>query len=109
MFKIEGLDKLQKQLADAQKAFEELDGTLGQVNFDPQDPASIESAIQHVNSLVHQRVGHYSSNPFVGPMIDDMKEAYRSAIIEKAAAARLGDSEASDEEHDSEQDDETNG
>ena len=103
MFKIEGLDKLQKQLADAQKAFEELDGTLGEVSFNPEDPASIEAAIQRVNEMLDERVGHYSSNPFVGPMIGDMKEAYRSAILEKASAARLGDGEG--EELDSDRDD----
>lgn len=89
MIKVEGLDKLQRQVKEAQRAFEELDGTLGQVNFDPEDPASIESAIAQAHATIDERVGMYSGNPFVAPMIGQMKESYRSAIIEKAAAARM--------------------
>jgi hypothetical protein len=83
------LDKFQKQIEEAQRAFAELDGELGVVNFNPEDPGSIEGAIAQVNAIIDERVGMYSTNPFVGPMIDEMKEAYRNGIIEKAAAARL--------------------
>ena len=89
MFKITGLDKLQRELAEAQRALSELDGELGTVNFDPHDPASIEVAIQSVNQMVDQRAGPYASNPVVKPMIEQMKEAYRESIVAKAAAARL--------------------
>lgn len=62
MFKITGLDKLQKNLKDAERALSELDGELGVVNFDPNDPASIEGAIQSVNRMIDERLGEYSSN-----------------------------------------------
>ena len=89
MFKISGLDKLTRELDDAQKAMEALDGELGTVRFDPHDPASIEAAIQEVERLVDERVGSYASNSIVGPLAEQMKERYREAILEKAAAARL--------------------
>lgn len=89
MFKIAGLDKLQKNLKDAQRALSELDGELGVVNFDPNDPASIEGAIQSVNRMIDDRLGEYSSNPIVGPLAEKMKEKYRESILEKAAEARL--------------------
>ncbi|CAM3956552.1 Phage protein [Bordetella tumbae] len=89
MFKITGLDKLQKNLKDAQRALSELDGELGVVNFDPNDPASIEAAIQSVNRMIDERVGEYSANPIVGPLADQMKEKYRESILQKAAEARL--------------------
>ena len=87
--KITGLDKLTKQLEEAQKAFADIDGELGTVSFDPSDPSSIELAINSMNDLVDQRVGRYAANPLVAPLIDAMKEQYRSAILEQAAAARL--------------------
>ena len=91
MFKIEGLDKLQRELEEASKAFEGADGELGTVRFDPNDPGSIEAAISEINRLVDERLGAYDHNPLVGPMISEMKEKYREALLEKAAAARLKD------------------
>jgi hypothetical protein len=89
MLKITGLDKLTNNLEDAKKALEGLDGELGTVRFNPADPGSIEAAIQEVERLVDERLGAYAANPIVGPLAESMKEKYREAIIEKAAAARL--------------------
>lgn len=89
MIKIEGLDKLQRQLKDAERAFQELDGEMGSVTFDPNDPASIEQAIQEMTRMIDERVGGYLSNPIVGPLVDEMKVKYREAIVEKAATQRL--------------------
>lgn len=89
MIKIDGLDKLQKTLSDAQKAAEEIEGELGSVSFNPNDPASIEAAIQNMEGLIDERLGAYASNPIIGPMAEQMKETYRQGIIEKAAEARV--------------------
>lgn len=87
--KVTGFDKLQKELKDAQRALRGLDGELGVVNFNPHDPASIESAINQANQAIDQRVGRYASNSIVGPLILQMKEKYRESILQKAAEARL--------------------
>lgn len=97
MFKITGLDKLSRDLEDAQKAMSEMDGKLGSVSFDPHDPASIEAAIQEVERLIDERLGSYASNPIVGPLAEGMKKQYRQGIIDKAAAARSGEDDASGE------------
>ncbi|ACA19280.1 hypothetical protein M446_4951 [Methylobacterium sp. 4-46] len=94
MLKITGLDEMSRTLEQAQRAFADLDGELGTVRFDPNDPASIEAAIQHAHALIDGKLGDYVSNPLVAPMIEASKERFREAIIERAAAARLkGDSE----------------
>lgn len=87
--KIQGLDKLNRTLSDAQKALSEIDGEIGTVSFDPSDPASIEAAIQDVEKMVDERLGSYASNPIIAPLIDGMKERYREGILDRAAAARL--------------------
>jgi hypothetical protein len=89
MLKIDGLDKLMRELETAQEAIGGLEGELGTVSFDPHDPGSIEGAIQEVGRLVDERLGVYASNPFVAPLIDGLKETQRNAILERAAAARL--------------------
>lgn len=91
MLKIEGLDQLTRDLEQAQKAMAGIDGELGTVKFNPHDPASIDAAVQEVERLVDERLGLYSDNPIVGPMIDAMKEQYRTAIFDKAASARTTD------------------
>ena len=95
MFKITGLDQLTKQLSDAQKTVAALEGDLGTVRFNPDNPASIEAAIQSVNATIDARVGSYDTNPLVAPLIDAAKETFRKRIIGKAAAARLNAKEIS--------------
>ncbi|KKF38678.1 hypothetical protein EYY83_04650 [Hafnia alvei] len=93
MLKITGLDKLQKELKEAQQALGALDGHLGTVHFDPQDPESIETAIQNMNQIVDERVGNYSSNSIIGPLAEQMKQAYREKLLKRAAEARLASDE----------------
>ena len=88
-FKITGFDRLASNLAEAQKALAALDGELGTVRFDPNDPASIDGAVQEIERLVDERLGSYASNPIIGPLAQGMKERSRQAILDRAAAARL--------------------
>lgn len=89
MLKITGIDKLQKELKQAEQALSELDGELGVVKFDPHEPSSIEAAIQSVNQMIDNRIEPYIDNPIVGPLAVQMKEIYRESILQKAAEARL--------------------
>lgn len=89
MLKITGLDKLQKELKQAEQALNELDGELGVVNFDPHEPVSIEAAIQSVHRMIDNRVEPCVDNPIVESLAEQMKESYRENILQKAAEARL--------------------
>ncbi|EMB7853598.1 hypothetical protein VAG69_002222 [Escherichia coli] len=93
MLKVTGLDKLQKELKDAKRILSELDGELGVVKFNPNDPASIESAIQTVNHMIDESIDGCSTNSIVGSLAQQMKETYREGILKKAAEARLTSSE----------------
>jgi hypothetical protein len=48
VFKITGLDKLQKELDDASKAFKALDGELTTLRYNPEEPSSVEAAVRQV-------------------------------------------------------------
>ncbi|MES1795100.1 hypothetical protein ABUU53_26880 [Escherichia coli] len=50
--KITGLDKMQKQLKEVERATEALNGSYD-VHFDANDPVSIENAIQEAYSMVY--------------------------------------------------------
>jgi hypothetical protein len=89
--KIHGLDALNRQMSEASEALKDLDGEIGTVNFNADDPISIEDAIQSMNEMIDAKTARYISNPIIGPLAESMKEKYRIAILEKAAAARLKD------------------
>ncbi|MCS3468512.1 hypothetical protein M2401_002247 [Pseudomonas sp. JUb42] len=86
---LKGLDQLQRQLKEAQEVLKDLDGDLCTVNFDPNDPASIEEAVQQVETVIDECIGRYASNPIIEPLAAEMKERYRSEILERASAARM--------------------
>ena len=87
--KLTGFDKLSKKLKQTGEAVGELDGDLGTLTFNPHDPASIEAAIVQMEQIIDQRLGAGPSNEIIDSIASGMKEQYREAIIERAAAARL--------------------
>lgn len=91
---LKGLDALTRKLKEAEKVAAKFDGDLASVNFDPADPASIESAIQELYSAIDAKTAGYERNDLVQQIADGLKENGRNAILEKAAAARLGDGES---------------
>lgn len=86
---LKGLDDLQKTLSEAQIALEAVNGELGTLSFNPEDPGSVEAAIAESERLVDERLGKYANNSIVGPLMVQMKQSFRAAVIEKAAEARL--------------------
>lgn len=87
--KITGLDKLSRKMDELSKFAKEIDGHLGEVEFDPSDPGDIERAIAEMETTVDQKASSYSRNDAVQNIADKMKEKYRQAILDKAAASRL--------------------
>lgn len=89
--KITGLDKLSRKLDELSKFAKEIDGHLGEVKFNPRDPGEIERAIAEMETMVDEKASSYSHNDAIQNIADQMKEKYRQAILDKAAASRLED------------------
>lgn len=87
--KVTGLDEIIKKTDQLSKFSEEIDGELADVSFDPNDPASIERAIQKINSAIYEKAKSYDRNDWIQNLAQQLSEAARSKILEKAAAARL--------------------
>jgi hypothetical protein len=87
-FSITGLDKLQRDLKDAQQAFASLDGTIATLRFDPHNQASVNAAIQQMESAIDAKTGGYRGNPLVESVAKGLKEQYRKAILERATKER---------------------
>ncbi len=88
MFKIEGLDKLQKELDEVSKAMKSIGGEVATLRFDPDDDSSVASAIRKMENAVDAKVSRYRSNPFVKEMAADIKKEYRSEILKQARRAK---------------------
>ncbi len=85
--KISGLETMQKQIKDVERATEALNGSYD-VHFDANDPVSIENAIQEAYSMVDERASGYTANPMVSPLIEHTKENLRQQILDSAEQQR---------------------
>lgn len=84
MFKIEGLEKLQRQLEEASRAFEALEGEITTTRFKPDDQASVEAAIADMKRAIDSKLARYVGNPLVENVAAKMKEKYEAQILERA-------------------------
>jgi hypothetical protein len=85
---LKGMNELARKMKELERAFAALDGEITSVGFDPNDPQSIELAIQQMEGAIDERVGDSSRNDMVHGIVTEMKERYRLAILERAAAGR---------------------
>jgi|tagenome__1003787_1003787.scaffolds.fasta_scaffold20630659_1 hypothetical protein len=82
------VDKLQRELEDAQRAFQSLEGTIATLAFDPNDQASVNAAIRKIEQAIDAKTSSYRSNALVEAIAKGSKERYRTAILERAAKLR---------------------
>ncbi|SEN05452.1 hypothetical protein SAMN02800694_2624 [Luteibacter sp. UNCMF331Sha3.1] len=88
MIKLDGFDKLTRELRQFEAAMASLDGELATVKLDPEDPGSIERAIMEVESLINSKLADYPGNAMIANMGDQIKDNLRQQIVEKAAQLR---------------------
>ena len=80
---IKGLNKLQREM---QRAFQALDGTIGTLQFQPDDRESVRAAIQEMEAAVDAKIAPYRGNAVVESIAEKSKEAYREKILEVGAS-----------------------
>jgi hypothetical protein len=87
--KIAGLDDFQKQLDQAAKALQSLDGEVTTLKFNPDDPASVEGAVVQMEQAIDLKIAPYRGNQIIEKIAVELKNKYRQTIHDRAAAARL--------------------
>ncbi|PMS29886.1 hypothetical protein B0G57_1417 [Trinickia symbiotica] len=83
MLKIDGLDKLTRQLEEASRAFKSLDGEIAQVSIVPGDEASVQTAIREMEAAIDRKAAPYRGNPLVDSVVKQLKETYRDDLIQR--------------------------
>ncbi len=81
---ISGLGELQRDLENAKRALQSLDGDLARVNVDPDDPASIDAAIREVEAIIDEKVRPYRGSQVVDEITANLKERAREYIRRRA-------------------------
>jgi hypothetical protein len=84
---ITGLDKLQRDLEDAQRALRSLDGEIATIKFDRDDDGSGQRAIRQMETAVDKKVAPYGRNALIAKVADVTKENFRKQIRERAKKA----------------------
>ena len=88
-----GFDRLTRQLQDAQRALNSLDGAIGTISIDPATP---ETAVREMEQMIDNKVAAYRSNPLVAKLVTGLKERYRAKILQRARQARTKAPEATE-------------
>ncbi len=86
--KITGLDALTKDFDQVQRIMETLEGEIAEVRLDPIDPASIEHAINTIESIIDEKISGFSLHPMAASILERLKDTYRQYVLDKAAEAR---------------------
>lgn len=89
---ISGLDALQRELKDIEKAMASLNGTIAELSFDPADADSIKSAITKMEHAVDTKIASYKRNPLVSDIAKEAKKHYREQVLELARKASQSNS-----------------
>ena len=82
--KITGLEKFQRQLEEAQRGLNSLNGTITSLQFNPGDSASVRGAIHQMESAVDAKVSSYAGNPLVAKVAEMTKQNFRQRIMTRA-------------------------
>jgi len=91
--KIEGLEKVQRELEELGDAVRALDGTLCDLRFDPSDADSVRDAIAQMEKAVDAKTARWRNNSAVREIAQRSKERFREAILDRASTARRPETE----------------
>jgi hypothetical protein len=86
--KIDGLNKLHRDLEQAQRAFKSLDGEITRLTFDPNDQASINAALRQLDNAFDAKLRPYRGNPLVEGMAKDIREGFRKGFLKRVEEAK---------------------
>jgi hypothetical protein len=80
-------DELAKTLVEAGEGLKALQDEVVEAGFDPDDPASVQAAIQHVEATIDAKVARFQGNALVREAADQIKAECRANILQQVEAA----------------------
>ncbi|SOE97276.1 hypothetical protein SAMN05414139_10374 [Burkholderia sp. D7] len=80
-------DELTRVLAEAGEGLKALQEDVITTGFDPDDPVSVEAAIQHVEDTIDAKVARFYGNALVREAANQIKAECRANILQQVEAA----------------------
>ncbi|OTP68212.1 hypothetical protein [Caballeronia sordidicola] len=80
-------DELSRTLAEAGEGLKALQEEVIEAGFDPDDPASVQAAIEHVETVIDAKVARFRGNALVREAADQIKVECRANILAQVEAA----------------------
>jgi hypothetical protein len=80
-------DELNRTLAEAGEGLKALQDEVIEAGFDPDDPASIQAAIRHVENTVDAKVARFQGNALVREAAEQIKAECRANILAQVEVA----------------------
>ena len=81
-------DELALTLAEAGEGLKGLQDEVIETGFDPDDSASVQAAIQHVDDTIDAKVARFRGNALVREAADQIKAECRANILQQVEAVR---------------------
>ena len=80
---ITGLDKLQRDLDELQRAIKALDGPIAKIKIVPGDSQSVARGIREMEAAVDAKAAPYRNNPMVNKIVDLAKHHFAERLRER--------------------------
>jgi hypothetical protein len=80
-------DELTATLAEAGEGLKVLQEEVITAGFDPDDPASVQAAIQHVEDTIDGKIARFRGNALVREAADQIKAECRANILQQVEGA----------------------
>ena len=80
-------EELTRTLAEAGEGLKALQEEVIEAGFDPDDPVSVQAAIQHVDDTIDAKVARFRGNALVREAADQIKAECRANILQQVEAA----------------------
>lgn len=78
-------EELARTLAEAGEGLKALQDEVIEAGFDPDNPASVQAAIQHVEDTIDAKVARFRGNAVVREAADQIKAECRANILQQVA------------------------
>lgn len=82
------LQDFERRFQDALTGLKEVDAKIEAIRFNPDNPASVQAAIEQVELIIDDRLGEHMADPKIAPIVNGARRKYRNYIFEDKFKSR---------------------